>query len=377
MRIVVAPDSFKEALPAAEVGRAIERGLRLALPDSEIVCIPMADGGEGTVAVVSAATGGIVRDAWVTGPLGSPVRAHYAVIDAGSTAIIEMASASGLSLAPIENRDPGKASTFGTGELIRHAVEAGARRIVLGIGGSATNDGGAGMAQALGWSLRDSDDRELERGGLALAGLSRIDGSRRLAALDEVEVLVACDVNNPLAGPDGASQIYGPQKGASPEMVGRLDEALAHFGEEIEKHLGISVSEIPGAGAAGGLGAGMVAFAGARLRPGVELVAEAVGLAEALRGADLVITGEGKIDAQSIHGKTPVGVARMAKAAGVPVVALAGVLGEGYRHVYEHGIDAAFCIAPGPIGLDESKRRTAELLEAVAESVGRFWRWKR
>ena len=340
---------------------------------AEVVTVPMADGGEGTAEALVAATEGRLVTTAVAGPLGEPVRASYGILGDGETAVIEMARASGLPLVPAGKRDPSTASTRGTGELMRHALDQGVRRMIIGIGGSATNDGGAGMAQALGVSLLDSGGGELRPGGAALANLVKIDVSMRHPGLDVCEVLVACDVDNPLCGPTGASHVYGPQKGADDATVLRLDAALRHFGELIESQLGTRVIDVPGAGAAGGLGAGLIAFAGGALRPGVDVVADACGLDAKLAGADLVITGEGRLDAQSVHGKTPVGVARRAKGLGIRVVAVAGALGKGYEEVYKHGIDAVFPICPGPMPLDEALRNARAHLLCAGEKLGRWW----
>ncbi len=379
MRIVIAPDSFKESASAAAVAQAIATGWRRVFPEADIVTVPMADGGEGTVDALVAATNGSRITANVCGPLGDPVDAVYGILGDGTTAVIEMAAASGLPLVAPERRNPAVATTRGTGELIRHAIERGARRLILGIGGSATNDAGAGMAQALGYALVDDSGADLPRGGIALARLARIDGTRKHPGLAQCEILVACDVTNPLCGPNGASHVYGPQKGASPAMAAELDSALHHFGEIVRAQLGVEVMDLPGAGAAGGLGAGLVAFAGAQLRRGVDLVAEACGLEARMQGADLVITGEGRLDAQTAHGKTPAGVTLMAKRLNIPVIALAGALGPGYESLYNAGIDAMYSICPGPISLEESMARTPELLAAAAEAVARTWRgatWK-
>jgi len=333
----------------------------------------MADGGEGTVEALVAATGGTMIACNVTGPLGEPVTASYGMLGDGVTAAIEMAAASGLPLVPRDRRDPTKTTTRGTGELMADALERGVRRIIVGIGGSATTDGGAGMAQALGYSLRDSAGDELPYGGAALANLSTIDPANRHPGLGQCEILVACDVTNPLCGPEGAARVYSPQKGASPADVELLDAALEHFGRCIQDQLDFDVFRLPGAGAAGGLGAGLAAFVGGQLRPGVTLVAEACGLREKMNRADLVITGEGRLDGQSIHGKTPVGVARIAQEQGIPVIAIAGALGPGYEQLYEHGINAAFSICPGPITLDEAMAHVRELLARSAEAVLRAW----
>lgn len=373
MRFVVAPDSFKECAPASVVARAIAEGLAKACPEAEIDVAPMADGGEGTVDSLVTATGGSIIDLEVTGPLGEPVQAMYGVLGDGSTAVIEMASASGLALVPASRRDPRVTTSRGTGELLRHALDRGVSRIIVGIGGSATNDAGAGMAQALGYSLRDAQGNELPPGGAALARLARLDATARRRGLESCEILVACDVSNPLCGPEGASAVYGPQKGATPEMTRELDDALKHFAVVVAEHFGIQVEAMPGGGAAGGLGAGLVAFAGARLRPGVEIVAEAFDLARRIEGSDLVITGEGRLDGQSVKGKTPVGVARLAKRLGVPCVAIAGALGPGYEAVYPEGITAALSLCTGPMSSEYAMEHVETLLAQAGEAVARMW----
>lgn len=372
MKIVMAPDSFKESLSALEVAEALAAGWRRVQPDAEILVVPMADGGEGTVDAVVAAAAGKKVEVTVTGPLGDPVRAAYGLLRDGSAAVIEMAAASGLPLVPLDQRDPRITTTRGTGELLVHALEQGARRVVLGIGGSATNDGGAGLAQALGYRLLDTEGRELPPGGAALARLARIDTSHRNPRLSGCEVLAACDVNNPLCGPEGASHIFGPQKGASPGAVKELDAALGHFAAIVRQDLGVDVRDLPGAGAAGGLGAGLLAFAGARLAPGVSLIADLVGLREKMAGADWVITGEGRLDGQSVRGKTPCGVARLARELGIPVIALAGALGEDFERVYSEGITAAFSICPGPVSLAEAYRQTRQRLEEAGGALARL-----
>ena len=325
MRIVVAPNAFKGSLSALEAATAIAEGIRIAAPDADLVLVPIADGGDGTVDALVAATKGQRRTSRVRGPLGDPVDADYGLIDGGSTAVIEMAKAAGLALVPTDRRDPRVTTTYGVGELMQHAYDEGARRFVVGIGGSATNDGGAGLAQALGYHLLDETGRELPPGGLALRRLARIHVGGVHANWKQSEVDVACDVTNPLTGPSGASAVYGPQKGATPEMVAELDAALHHFAEIIRRDLGIDVERLPGAGAAGGLGAGLVAFTAARLQPGAELVMEALHLDQRLTGASIVITGEGRVDSQTARfGKGPAAVARHAKNAGIPVVAIGG-----------------------------------------------------
>ncbi|EHK69844.1 glycerate kinase [Pseudomonas psychrotolerans L19] len=373
MKIVIAPDSFKESLSAAGVASALARGLRQALPAAEIRECPLGDGGEGTLDAVLAATGGEVREARVTGPLGEPVTARWGWLAEQRTAFVEMASASGLELVPRARRDVRVATSHGTGELLRAALDAGAERLVLAIGGSATNDGGAGVLQALGVRLLDGQGQALAPGGAALSSLASLDVTGLHPRLAAVEVVIAADVDNPLCGPQGASQIFGPQKGASPEQVRELDAALAHFATVTAATLGRDVSEQPGAGAAGGVGFAALAFLQATFRPGIEVVAELVGLEEALQGADLAVTGEGRLDGQTLRGKTPAGVLRLAQRHGVPVVAVAGSLGEGYDALYQQGLAAAFSLVPGPLSLEEALAQAEGLLERTARDIGRLW----
>ena len=373
MKIVIAPDSFKESLSAPDVAAAIARGWQRVFPHAEVLLRPMADGGEGTVDAVLAATGGQRRECTVRGPLGEPVQAHWGWLGEG-TAVLEMAAASGLHWVPRERRDATITSSYGTGELIRAALDAGARRIILGLGGSATNDGGCGLLQALGVRFLDAHDRELPPGGAALARLARIDIGAMDSRLLQARVEIAADVDNPLCGPRGASHVFGPQKGASPQQVEVLDAALGRYASVVAATLGEDHSQLPGVGAAGGLGFAAKAFLHASFRPGIELVAELSGLAEAVQGADLVITGEGRLDSQSLHGKAPVGVARIARAAGVPVIALAGSLGEGYQAVYEAGIEAAFSLTSGPQSLEQAMSGAAAELQARACDLARLWR---
>ena len=338
MKVIVAPNSFKGSLSASQAAAAIAQGVRQALPDAEVVEIPVADGGEGTVEALVSARQGIYREVKVEGPLGDPVRASYGLIDEGRTAVVELASASGLTLIPSERRDPRQASTYGFGQLLEAARRQGLASIIAGIGGSATNDGGAGMAQALGYRLLDAGGRDLPRGGAALAQLDRIDPSGFDPGWRSVSVMVACDVTNPLTGPQGASYVYGPQKGADPDAVRELDQALSHFAEVIEHDLGRQVADIPGAGAAGGAGAGLVAFLDARLVRGAPLVVDASGFDQALQGAGLVITGEGRVDGQTAFGKAPGEVARRAKAAGIQTLLLAGSKGPGWETLSSMGV---------------------------------------
>lgn len=369
MKIVIAPDSYKESLTALEVAEAIEAGMRDVFPDAEYVKVPVADGGEGTVDSLVAWTAGGKRTLAVTGPLGNPVDAFYGLSGDGRTAVIEMAAASGLTLVPKAQRDPRITTSRGTGELIRAALDAGARTFILGIGGSATNDGGAGMLQALGARLLDADGHDIGPGGAALAQLDRIDVSGLDARLAQCRIDVACDVDNPLTGPRGASATFGPQKGATPEIVAELDANLAHFARLIERDLGMHVDTVPGAGAAGGMGAGMMAFFKARLRPGSEIVMEAVGLDMTVRDADLVITGEGRIDSQTIHGKTPIGVARVAKRHGKPVIGIAGCLTADVGVVYPAGIDAVFSVLYRACTVEEAFAEARGNLTLTARNV--------
>ncbi len=376
MKIVIAPDSFKESMSAMEAACAIEKGFQKVMPDAEYVKVPMADGGEGTVRSMVDATGGEIRKETVTGPLGTEVEAFYGITGDRKMAVIEMAAASGIHLVPKEKRNPLVTTTKGTGELIRAALDQGVKRIVIGIGGSATNDGGAGMAQALGAKLLDKDGNPLGVGGGELSKLDSIDLSQLDPRLKEVHIEVACDVDHPLTGERGASAVFGPQKGATPEMVAILDANLARYAQVVKETLGIDVDPIPGAGAAGGLGAGLVAFLGASLKRGVDVVAEAVQLDKHIGQASLVITGEGKIDGQTIHGKTPVGVAKRAKKYGIPVIGIAGMLGENCDAVYRHGIDALFSIVPGTVSLETALLNGEKYTEQLAGNLARLIRLK-
>ncbi|CAI0953708.1 glycerate kinase [Serratia ficaria] len=373
-KVVIAPDSFKESLSALEVADAIERGFSQIFPQVQYVKLPMADGGEGTVESMVAATGGEIIELEVTGPLGRPVRAFYGLLGDGETAVIEMAAASGLHLAPSGQRDPRITTSYGTGELMLAALAHGVKAIVLGIGGSATNDGGAGMMQALGARLLDAQRQPLPPGGAALAQLAHIDLAGLDPRLRQLSITAACDVDNPLCGEQGASAVFGPQKGATPQMVAQLDAALRHYGELMEQVTGREIVRQPGAGAAGGMGAALLGMLDARLRPGIEIVIETLRLEEAVRGADLVITGEGRLDSQSIHGKTPIGVARVAKRHGLPVIGIAGSLAPDYQVVHLHGIDAAFSVLDRIVTLEEALAGAARNLEVTARNVAAIWR---
>ncbi|MEE5044115.1 glycerate kinase [Pseudomonas alliivorans] len=373
MKIVIAPDSFKDSLSAQAVANAIASGLAEVWPDAELVKCPMADGGEGTIEALLDACQGQWMSAQVSGPLGDRVEAHWGWLAQSRTAIIEMAMASGLQLLTLTQRDACLTSTAGTGQLISAALDAGAQRVILAIGGSATNDGGSGMISALGARFLDRDDRPLPGGGLALADLARIDLSGLDPRLTGVRVEIAADVDNPLCGPNGASHIFGPQKGASPDQVLALDAALAHFADHSARTLGHDLRDSPGSGAAGGMGFAAKAYLNASFRAGVEVVADLTGLEQALRGADLVITGEGRFDAQTLRGKTPLGVARVAQRQQVPVIVLAGTLGEGYEQLYQHGISAAFALTSGPMDLEKACREAPRLLHERARDVARVW----
>ncbi|MBO8138847.1 MAG: glycerate kinase [Desulfotomaculum sp.] len=371
MKVLVAVDSFKGSLSSIEVAEAVKKGIYRVFPQAQVMTVPMADGGEGTVDALVTATGGKLITVNVTGPLGAPVEAQFGLLPDG-TAVLEMAAASGLPLVPENKRNPSITTTYGTGELIKAALDYGATSIVLGIGGSATNDGGAGMAQALGVHLLDEEGKELGYGGGQLKKLHRIDTRDMDPRIKTVKIQVACDVQNPLCGPTGASAVYGPQKGAAPEMVKELDSNLRHFAGIIKKQLGVDVAEVPGAGAAGGLGAGLIAFAGAELRPGVEIVLDTVNIDSLMQDADLVITGEGQIDEQSAYGKVPVGVAARAAKYNLPVIAIAGSIGPGAAKLYELGIDSIVTIASGPLTLKEAMADAAELTTSASERTFRL-----
>ena len=373
MKVVAAPDSFKESLSARDVAEAIRRGVLRASPEAEVVAAPMADGGEGTVDALVATTNGRTVEREVLDPLGRRVRARFGMLGDSRTAVIEMAAASGLALVDPAERNVSASSTCGTGQLIAAALDEGAERIIIGIGGSATTDGGCGMARALGARLLDAEGRELAGTGADLSALHRIDIDPLDARVRGAELLVACDVENPLHGPRGAAFTYGLQKGASPEEVERLDRGLANFAAVVKRDLDLAVAELPGAGAAGGIGAGLVAFCGATLVPGIDLVMDAVKLSDKLAGAELVITGEGRIDATTAHGKTIAGVLRAARPTGATVVALGGSVDGSLDELRAMGLTACFAIVDGPMTLAEAKARTAELVEAAAERITRLF----
>lgn len=369
MKIVIAPDSYKESLSALAVATAIEAGFREIFPTAEFVKIPVADGGEGTVDAMVAATQGQIIRLTVTGPLGQPVDAFYGLSGDAGTAFIEMAAASGLELVPATQRNPLITTSFGTGELIKNALDRGVGRIIIGIGGSATNDGGAGMVQALGARLLDAQERQIGFGGGALPALARIDVAQLDARLAQCRIEVACDVTNTLIGEKGASAIFGPQKGATPERVAQLDRALAHFAQIIQRDLDRDVLDIAGGGAAGGMGAALHAFCQAELRRGIEIVTEALGLAEQVEDADLVITGEGRIDSQSINGKVPIGVAQVAKRFDKPVIGIAGSLTADVGVVHEHGLDAVYSVLFSVGTLEDALANAAQNVRLTARNV--------
>jgi glycerate kinase len=372
VKIVIAPDSFKESLSAPEVAAALARGVKRVAPEAQIICVPMADGGEGTVQAVLGATQSERRSNLVQNALGQPIQAQWALLP-DQTAVIEMACAAGLEHIAPSQRDALRATTFGVGELIKHALDAGARHIVLGLGGSATNDGGAGMLSALGLRLLDAQRTPLTAGGAALTALEFIDASNFDSRLEQTKITIASDVNNPLCGPLGASAIFGPQKGASPEQVQMLDAALSHFADVCAQQLGHDRRDAAGSGAAGGVGFAAHAWMQSTFRPGATVIAEIGKLDLAVQGASFVITGEGRMDAQTLLGKTPMGVAQIAQRAGVPTIAIAGSLGPGYQGLYRVGIQAAFSLVSGPMTLAQACEHVGSLLEDRAEDVVRLW----
>ena len=372
VRILIGPQEFKGSLTARQAAEAIAAGLRRALPDADLDLAPMADGGPGTVDAILSSTRGHVEKTTVQDPLGRPVEATWGMLGGGPTAVIEMAAASGLVLLTPEEHDPRRTSTYGTGQLIRAALDAGCRRLIVGVGGSATNDGGAGMAQALGARLLDAEGHDLPPGGSSLAALARIDVFGLDARLKQCEVTAATDAVNPLCGPSGASLVYGPQKGATPEVAAELDAALRHYADVIRRDLGVDIASVPGAGAAGGLGGGLVAFLGAHIESGADLVAEAIGLPRRIALASVVFTGEGRLDAQTAYGKSVSVVARLAKDGGRPVIALAGSIEGDAPALAASGIDAALPIAREAMPEAEMFEQAASLLSDAAERAARL-----
>ena len=374
LRIVVAPDSYKGSVSALHVAQAMQRGILQVFPGADVRLAPIADGGEGTVEALVSATGGQLRQTAVSGPLGEKTNAQWGILGDGVTAVIEMAAASGLTLVPPDKHDPRLTSSYGTGELVRAALDAGLRRLIIGIGGSATTDAGAGMARALGIRFLDQDAKPLPDGGAALAHLHQIDLSGLDPRLSETEIIVACDVDNPLCGPRGASAVFGPQKGATTPVVAELDAALARFAVLAQAATGRAVAEQAGAGAAGGLGATFLFFTEAKLRPGVDIVLDAVGFTTLVAGASFVITGEGRTDFQTAFGKAPVGVAQRAKHFGVPVFCLSGGLGDGADDVLAQGIDAVMSICDRPMSLEQCIDTAEALIESASVRLCRIIR---
>lgn len=369
MKIVIAPDSFKESLSALKVATIIEKGFKEVFPDAIYIKCPIADGGEGTVVTMVEATNGEIHYVDVIGPLGSAVNAFFGLSNNKKQAFIEMAAASGLELVPPELRNPLLTTSYGTGELIKACLDTGAEHIIIGIGGSATNDGGAGMLQALGAKLLDSNGQQIKLGGRALANLTYIDVSEMDPRLSLCQFSIACDVSNPLIGENGASAIFGPQKGATSDHIKELDSNLEHFADVIKNDLGVDVHYIPGAGAAGGMGAALLAFLNAELKPGFDIIASTLDLESMIVGANLVITGEGRLDSQSLNGKVPVGVAQLAKKYQIPVIAITGSLGDDLHNLPQYGIDAAFSILHKISSLSEALNSAEENLYNCTKNI--------
>jgi glycerate kinase len=370
-KIVVVPDSFKGTMSSVEICSIMKNSIMNVLPSVDVVAIPVADGGEGTVDAFLYALGGSRIELKVVGPSGNEIVAGYGVLSDGKTAVIEMAAASGLLLVG-DRKDPSITTTYGTGELIKHALDSGCTKIIVGIGGSATNDGGIGMAAALGIKFLDISGGSIPLTGRGLAGLHSIDLSERDPRLDNVEILVACDVDNPLYGPEGAAYVFAAQKGACDDMIEILDNNLIHYAGIVESQMGIEMQNVCGAGAAGGLGAGLFLFAGGKLKPGIEIVLDIVNFDGIIRDADIIITGEGKIDGQSVRGKVPVGVAGRAKLQNKPVIAIVGQVGEGAEKVYEKGITAIFTTCRVVAGMGEVKKRCSKDLENTVQDIFRL-----
>jgi len=372
MKIVVAPDSFKGSLSSVRAADAIEKGIQGAAQyynkPVEVIKVPMADGGEGTVEAIMTVNKGEIINTRVLDPLGREIDSFFGILP-DNTAVIEMAAASGINLLSEQERNPMKTTSYGTGQLIKKALDCGCKRIIVGIGGSATNDGGVGMAQALGVSFLDKEGNQIGFGGGELSKIDRIDVTSLDSRIKDTVIIVASDVKNPLCGPNGASSVYGPQKGATHEMVKVLDRNLKHLAEVIRKQLEVDVLDVPGSGAAGGLGAGLIAFLGARFYLGIKLVMELVQFEEKIKMADLVITGEGSTDYQTLFGKVPFGIAKIAKQYNKPVLCISGSLGKGYEQLYSEGIDAFFSIVNRPMSLEEAMNNAATLLEQVSKNA--------
>lgn len=371
MKILIAPDSFKGTNTSIMVSNRIEKGVKKVVPDAEVIKIPIADGGEGTVEALVVGAGGEYYTETVVGPMGETMQAQFGILKNG-IGVIEMAAASGLPLVPEDKRNPLAATTYGTGQLMKAALDKGCRQIVIGIGGSATNDGGVGLAQALGISFKDKDGKELGYGGGPLADLATIDMSGADPRLQDTTITVACDVSNPLCGEKGAAAIFGPQKGADPEMVKLLDKNLAHLADRVKAQFGKDFSGTPGAGAAGGLGYGLLAFCDAQMKSGIQTVLDTVEIDKFLPDCDFVITGEGKIDAQSAFGKVPVGVAERVKKYNLPVLAIVGDIGQGAEAVYAYGVDSIMSTVNKAMPLSEALANSGDLLEEAAERAMRM-----
>ena len=372
MKFVLAPDSFKESLTAKEVADAMEVGIKKIFKDAECVKVPMADGGEGTVQSLVDATDGKIYEVVVTGPLGNKVNAKYGILGDGQTAVIEMAEASGIHYVKKEDRNPLITTTFGTGELIKSALDKGVKKIIIGIGGSATNDGGAGMLQALGAKLLDKDNKEIPFGGGGLSDLVKINLDDFDKRIKEVEIEVACDVSNTLTGKEGASAVFGPQKGATEEIIKILDENLHHYADIVNKTIGKDMENQKGSGAAGGLGFALLAFCDGKLNRGIDIVIKYADLSEKMKGASYVITGEGSIDSQTKFGKTPFGVSQVAKQYDIPVIGIAGNVGEGIDELYDLGFDSILSIMPGVMTLDKALSNAKENIDNTLENVARL-----
>lgn len=374
MKVVIAIDSFKGSLSSNELGDALSLGIKKVYKDAEIIKIPIADGGEGTVEAMVEGTEGKFIEVEVHDPLMKRIKAIYGILGDGKTAIIEMATASGLPLVPVEKRNPNKTTTFGTGELIKDAIKKGCREFIIGIGGSATNDGGLGMMQALGYKFYDKEGKELGQGGEIMNQIEKIDSTQALKELSQCKFLVACDVDNPFYGPRGAAHVYGKQKGANEQMILELDNGLKHLSEILNKTYNIDISNLPGAGAAGGLGGGLVAFLNGILKPGIEIILEKVEFEKKVINSDFVITGEGRIDFQTVMGKAPVGVSKLAKKYNIPVIALAGSVADDADKTHEAGIDSIFSIINYPISLEDAmkKENSKKFVEKNAEEIFRL-----
>jgi glycerate kinase len=370
MKIVIASDSFKGSCSTLEVADHVAAGFLKVFPQAQIVKIPVADGGEGTVEAMVLGSGGTFHKMQVVGPLGEQTEASYGILNNG-VGVVELAAASGLPMVPDEKKNPLITTSYGTGQLILSAVEAGCKKILVGLGGSATNDGGMGIAQAFGVSFKDAEGNELGYGGGELSKLASIDTSKLDPRLAEVEIIIASDVSNPLCGPTGASAVYGPQKGATPELVELLDKNLAHYAQVIKEQLGKDIINVPGAGAAGGASVALMLFAGATIQPGIQVVLDVAEIDKELEDADLVVTGEGRIDGQSVFGKVPVGVAGRAQKFNVPVLAIVGSIGDGAEAVYDHGVDSIINTQNKPMSLQEAMENAGALLENAAERAAR------